>query len=211
KTDKITGSKATPEPGYAFDGWYVGENKVAATEELDKTTAIGQLTKDDRGFYQDITFIAMFVPDKTKTYTVAYESEDETKGTVTKASQSDQVLSNTAIIGSEAQEKPGYKFVGWYRVDDNQQETPVSTDKELTNEALKGFIKKDSDGLYTDTTFRAHFEIDSSKTYVVNYYSKGNGTVDPTKEGPFQVLTSDGIEGSKAEPAPGYRFKAWYK
>ncbi|MDC7294565.1 InlB B-repeat-containing protein, partial [Butyrivibrio sp. DSM 10294] len=211
KTDKITGSKATPEPGYVFEGWYVGEDKVADTEVLDKDTAIGQLTKDDRGFYQDITFTAKFKPDESLNYIVTYQSENESRGKVSVTTQTDQVLSNVKITGSEATEEAGYKFIGWYKVEDGQDAIEVSTEKVLTNAALKGYLNTDADGLYTNTTFEARFDIDGGKTYKVFYKSKGNGIVDPEDEGPFQVLTSDGIEGSKAEPAAGYKFKAWYK
>ncbi|MDC7292035.1 InlB B-repeat-containing protein, partial [Butyrivibrio sp. DSM 10294] len=213
--DDVMGSKAEPAPGYRFKAWYktVGDNDTlisGAVAVLSSALAKQYLEKDGN-IFADTNYTAEFEVDPDQTYKVEYVSDNITMGTVTNpADEGLQVLSTEGVTGSKAEAKPGYRFVGWIRDGDSE---PVSTAEEPGAAAFKAMINKDevNSNLYTDTKFIAKFEVDAGKTYVVNYYSKGNGTVDPTKEGPFQVLTSDGIEGSKAEPAPGYRFKAWYK
>lgn len=61
-TEGVTGSEAVANPGYAFDGWYVGENRVSTELVLDADTAKANVNKSG-DLYAETTFTAKFVPD----------------------------------------------------------------------------------------------------------------------------------------------------
>lgn len=64
------GSEATPDAGYHFDGWYLGEDKVS--ENLNFVPE-----KNADGIYEEATYTARFAPDEQTLYTVEYYYSDE--------------------------------------------------------------------------------------------------------------------------------------
>ena len=78
---------------------------------------------------------------------MSYESESTDKGTVTNADGDEiQIVTGAALEGdtfegSEATEKDGYVFVGWYTEDG----TEVSTVATLTYDAAKEYFNKDEE------------------------------------------------------------------
>ena len=65
-------------------------------------------------------------------------------------------------------------------------------------------------GAYVETTFTANFEPDEKQTAAVTYTAQTGGSV--TNEGDtIQIVTANGLEGSEAKAAAGYRFAGWYK
>ncbi|WP_180995255.1 MBG domain-containing protein [Raoultibacter timonensis] len=63
-TEGVTGSTATAEPGYKFEGWYVdGVGIDGAEVVLTAETAAENIEKNSDGTYADTTFTARFVPD----------------------------------------------------------------------------------------------------------------------------------------------------
>ena len=58
-TEGVTGSEAAPNPGYAFDGWYVGEDRVSTELVLDADTAKANVNKSGE-IYAETTFTAKF-------------------------------------------------------------------------------------------------------------------------------------------------------
>ena len=81
----VTGSTATANAGYKFDGWYVGDKKIeGAEEELTADLAAANVNKNGN-IYVDTTFTAKFVPDEEQTkevlYTVRHMVGDEVRDT----------------------------------------------------------------------------------------------------------------------------------
>ena len=203
-TDGVSGSTATPAPGYRFEGWYVGDARVdgaGATLGADEAAAN---VASSGGVRSDTTFTARFVADGAQTYDVAYVSAGG--GTVDHALDAGiQVLGTDGVSGSTATPAPGYRFEGWYvgdaRVDGAG--AALGADEAAANVASSG-------GVRSDTTFTARFVADGAQTYDVAYVSAGGGTVDHALDAGIQVLGTDGVSGSTATPAPGYRFEGWY-
>ncbi|MCR5341806.1 MAG: InlB B-repeat-containing protein, partial [Butyrivibrio sp.] len=81
-TDEVTGSTATAEAGYKFDGWYNGDEQIADAEtpELTADVAKAKLNKDGDGLNANTTYTAKFSVDESLTYKVTFESSDETMG-----------------------------------------------------------------------------------------------------------------------------------
>ena len=76
--------------------------------------------------------------------------------------------------------------------------------------AIQNLNRGDGD-TYADTTFTAKFVVDDGQTYDVRYNAE-HGTVTDTENLDIQVLSTDGVTGSTAEPEadPGYMFDGWY-
>ena len=63
-TEGVTGSTATANLGYRFEGWYVDDVKIAGAEaNLTAETAAGSIKRNADGTYAATTFTARFVPD----------------------------------------------------------------------------------------------------------------------------------------------------
>ncbi|MCR5344027.1 MAG: InlB B-repeat-containing protein, partial [Butyrivibrio sp.] len=214
-TDEVTGSTATAEDGYKFDGWYKGDEQIADAEtpELTADVAKAKLNKDGDGLNANTTYTAKFSVDESLTYKVTFESSDETMGTVDpKTTDEVQVLTTEGLVGSKAEVKNGYKFNGWSK---KGELTVFSQDAQLTVDAYKDQLNKDKNksSLYANTTFVANFEVDESQTYDVLYFSEDEsmGTVDSEGDKDIQVLGIDGVKGAKASAITGYKLVGWYK
>ena len=192
-TTAITGSTATADEGYKFDGWYKGETKISEDLMLGATDAVANLNKTQAGNYADTAYVAKFVVDPDQTYTVTYTAESN--GSVDPTTQTEQILSTTAITGSAATADPGYKFEGWYK-----GETKISENATLSAADAVANLNKTQAGNNADTTYVAKFVEDPDQTYTITYESAGHGSVDPEEE-TLQVLHADGIEGSTLSPS----------
>jgi len=168
-TDGVSGSTATPAPGYRFEGWYVGDARVdGAGAALGADEAAANVASSG-GVRSDTTFTARFVADGAQTYDVAYVSAGG--GTVDHALDAGiQVLGTDGVSGSTATPAPGYRFEGWYvgdaRVDGAG--AALGADEAAANVASSG-------GVRSDTTFTARFVADGAQTYDVAYVSAGGG------------------------------------
>ena len=69
-TGEAKGSVATPDAGYHFIGWYLGEEKVGDTVDFIPS-------KNDAGIYEEATYTARFAPDEATSYTVEFYYENE--------------------------------------------------------------------------------------------------------------------------------------
>lgn len=203
--EPLEGSKATAKAGYRFTGWKKsvdGSDLVVAEQAtLDGTTAKNNLnTLNDR--YTTTTFIATFTEQDNVTLTYAVNPTEG--GTVTNSPESLAPATGQSQ-GSTATAAPGYKFTGWTA---NGEE--AGAELVLTSEHVDAVAKKT--GIYEATTFTANFAIDEDQTVEVTYEA------DPTEGGTvtnssdtIQIVTADGLTGSKAEAAEGYKFIGWYK
>ena len=99
------GSKAVPNEGYEFIGWYIGDTLVTKNDEL-----IPQKPQDG---WKTTTYTAMF---KKKTFTVTFMSK------------SNDILKEETVEygdGATAPDAPhvdGYEFIGWDKAFDNVTE-----------------------------------------------------------------------------------------
>ncbi len=101
---------ATPNSGYVFDGWYVGDDKVEDAGTTYTFTATA-----------NATYVAKFKAQ----YTVGVSSEDTNKGTVT--GNGTYVEGTSVTLTAEA--KTGYRFLGWYK---DGASTAISTSATYT-------------------------------------------------------------------------------
>lgn len=184
--DDITGSTATPQEGYKFEGWYKvnadgTETRIeGATNTLGTDLVRNNLNGAD-GVYSDTTFKAKFVADEAKNYDVFYTTDGN--GTADPTVNKDvQVLGTDKVTGSTATANDGYKFEGWYKVGADGEETRIEeAGAELTAEVAKKYVNVSNDGIHSDTTFEARFTVDSDQTKDLS------ATVDYALSGVFQV------------------------
>ena len=189
----LTGSTATPNTGYKFDGWYVKDNDTPISgldpaEELDAETAKKNLNKDGN-LYAKTTFIARFVPDENQTVPVIYTTDENgilwggpVIGSITYNVNiaTGKVWLNNAFVDKlepvPTYPKEGYEFDRWIRVSDKK--TIEGADSTLTDEKARPNLNQ-KDGLYQKTEFKAIFRPQTNLSYTVNYY--WNGTEIPVK------------------------------
>ena len=126
----VSGSTATAKPGYKFAGWYKATGEatyewVTGDPELTSELAESKLNRDEKtGLYQNTVFEARFEPDAGAKVPVTYKAENGTlKGTT---SQEAQVVTGEGLTDVTATPNTGYKFDGWYVVDKNYNEIPIS-------------------------------------------------------------------------------------
>ena len=222
----LTGSTATPNTGYKFDGWYKGDERITTDLTLTPEKAKDKLNKDENGLYVNTTFTAKCVLDEaqnaTVTYTIFHGQSDY--GSIAPAAQqiilqaTGKLASGDPISGSTATANKGYKFVGWYKVTGWTTEwiTEWITDKpELTPEVAEQNLTRNEQGLYQNTVFAAKFEPDENDQAEVIYQVE-NGTILNTSGSTsisqfVQVVTGEGLTDVEATPNKGYKFVGWYK
>lgn len=214
----LTGSTATPNPGYKFDGWYKGDERITTDLTLTPEMAKDKLDKDENGPYVDTTFTAKCVPDEDQHATVIY-TIDKTQigyGTVypsiyqTILQATGKLANGDPISGSMATANPGYKFVGWYKVTGEETYEKVTDDPELTSELAESELNRDEKtGLYRNTVFVARFELDAGAKVPVTYEAE-NGTLEGTTSQEAHIVTGEGLTDVEATPNKGYKFDGWY-
>lgn len=180
----LTDVEATPNKGYKFDGWYNGDERITTDLILTPEMAKEKLNKDENGLYVNTTFTAKCKLDEaqnaTVTYTIFHGQSDY--GSIAPSAQ--QVIlqatgkqaNGNPISGSTATAKPGYKFVGWYKVTGwtTEWQTEWITDKpELTPELAEQNLTQNEQGLYQNTVFAAKFEL-NDYAYTVEHYWIGD-------------------------------------
>lgn len=194
----LTGSTATPNKGYKFDGWYAvdknGDKHLISgldpAEELDAETAKKNLNKDGN-LYAETTFIARFVPDENQTVPVIYTTDENgilwggpAIGSITYNVNiaTGKVWLNNAFVDKlepvPTYPKEGYEFDRWIRV--SPETTIEGADSTLTDEMARPNLNKADDGLYQETEFKAIFKPRTNLSYTVNYY--WNGTTEKVTE-----------------------------
>lgn len=207
----LKGSTATPTDGYKFDGWYVGDKKIeGAPQTLDLNTVKANLAANDDGTYKDTEFTAKFVIDASKTAKVSYISEDPVRGGVSLDGEEVQIVtgdqpSGDPLQGSTATAKPGYKFTGWKKIADGS-EVFVTDQAQLSGEKAKESLNVQNDR-YADTTFIATFTEKDKVTLTYVADPKDGGTLTQSQENLSPATGS--AQGSKAQPANGYKFINW--
>ena len=208
----LTGSTATPNPGYKFDGWYKGDERITTDLTLTLEKAKDKLNKDENGLYVNTTFTAKCVLDEaqhaTVTYTIFHGQSDY--GSIAPSAQ--QVIlqatgkqaNGDPISGSTATAKPGYKFVGWYKVTGWTTEwiTEWITDSpELTPEVAEQKLTQNEQGLYQNTVFAAKFAPDDYAYTVEHYWIGDKDNLDAQ---PFQT---DAAESQTAPYGSTVKYK----
>lgn len=214
----LTGSTATPNPGYKFDGWYKGDERITTDLTLTPKMAKDKLDKDENGLYANTTFTAKCVLDEDQNATVLC-TIDKTQigyGTVypsiyqTILQATGKLANGDPISGSMATANAGYKFVGWYKVTGEETYEKVTDDPELTSELAESKLNKDEKtGLYRNTVFVARFEPDAGAKVPVTYEAE-NGTLEGTTSQEAQIVTGEGLTDVEATPNKGYKFDGWY-
>ena len=221
----LTGSTATPNTGYKFDGWYKGDERITTDLTLTPEKAKDKLNKDENGLYVNTTFTAKCKLDEDQNATVLYTifrgqsdygSIDPSAPQIILQATGKQANGNP-ISGSTATAKPGYKFAGWYKVTGWTTEwiTEWITDSpELTPEVAEQNLTQNEQGLYQNTVFAAKFEPDENDQAEVIYQVE-NGTILNTSGSTsisqfVQVVTGEGLTDVTATPNTGYKFDGWY-
>ena len=214
----LTDVTATPNPGYKFDGWYKGDERITTDLTLTPEMAKDKLDKDENGLYVNTTFTAKCVLDEDQNATVLC-TIDKTQigyGTVypsiyqTILQATGKLANGDPISGSMATANPGYKFVGWYKVTGEATYEKVTDDPELTSELAESELNRDEKtGLYRNTVFEARFELDAGAKVPVTYEAE-NGTLEGTTSQEAQVVTGEGLTDVTATPNKGYKFDGWY-
>ena len=214
----LTDVTATPNPGYKFDGWYKGDERITTDLTLTPEMAKDKLDKDENGLYVNTTFTAKCVLDEDQNATVLC-TIDKTQigyGTVypsiyqTILQATGKLANGDPISGSMATANPGYKFVGWYKVTGEETYEKVTDDPELTSELAESELNRDEKtGLYRNTVFVARFELDAGAKVPVTYEAE-NGTLEGTTSQEAQVVTGEGLTDVTATPNTGYKFDGWY-
>ena len=168
----LEGSTATANPGYKFDGWFVGETPVTTADAdgsdgytLTAEEAKAALNRADNETYAATEFTAKFSIDASEaskvdvTYTAV-------NGTVDNESDRIQIVTADGLEGSTATANSGYKFDGWF-----VNEAPVkiadadgSDGYTLTAEEAKAALNRADNGTYAATTFTARFSVDDGQT-----------------------------------------------
>ena len=222
----LTGSTATANKGYKFDGWYKGDERITTDLTLTPEMAKDNLDKDENGLYVNTTFTAKCVPDENQQAAVIYMifRGQSDYGFIAPSAQQ-YILQATGkqangdpISGSTATAKPGYKFVGWYKVTGwttEWQTEWITNSPELTPELAEKNLIRNEQGLYQNTVFAAKFELDENNQAEVIYQVE-NGTILNTSGSTsisqfVQVVTGEGLTDVEATPNKGYKFDGWYK
>lgn len=213
---------ANPIEGYRFEGWYLHDVRIDEAEgsTLEAATAKVKLHKIEP-LYTDTTFVAKFVPDKTKIATVLYTISIGQSDYGSIAPSAQQIILQAtgkldsdvggSVSGSTATAKPGYKFAGWYKATGEATYEWVTGDPELTSELAESKLNRDEKtGLYQNTVFEARFEPDAGAKVPVTYKAE-NGTLEGTTSQEAQIVTGDGLtDVTAATPNKGYKFDGWY-
>ena len=151
KTGTVSGSTASPKPGYSFAGWYTDSGCTTPVTSADGTTSEKTFTpaKGTDGVYEEETFYALFTEnDVTITYTAT------TGGSVSGATEVVKASTGT-VSGVTAIPSPGYEFDGWYS--DSGLTTPV-TAADGTVDGAKFTPAKNNDGIYEQKTYYPKFK-----------------------------------------------------
>ena len=204
-TGQAGGSVATPNNGYKFISWTTANGDVVG-ESLTLTGAeVDKWAKTEEDIYETKVFRANFAIDEDQTATVTYTAE--TGGSVDNPSDTIQIVTGNTLTGSTAAAAKGYRFIGWYK-----GEEQISRELSLTPEDVEAELERNEDRTYKDTTFTAKFEPDPRQWVTVSYQSEDQtkGTVDRVSDF-IQIVTGEPLNGSAATAKPGYKFVGWYK
>ena len=214
----LTDVTATPNPGYKFDGWYKGDERITTDLTLTPEMAKDKLDKDENGLYVNTTFTAKCVLDEDQHATVIYTIDETQRGYGSVVPSIIEIIlqatgkqaNGDPISGSTATANKGYKFVGWYKVTGEETYEKVTDDPELTSELAESELNRDEKtGLYRNTVFVARFELDAGAKVPVTYEAE-NGTLEGTTSQEAHIVTGEGLTDVEATPNKGYKFDGWY-
>ena len=221
-TGEAEGSKVTTtNAGYTFMGWYDAED----TNFENPLTTISEdgtfkPAKDDDGLNVAGDYVALFKenPNVTINYTVVTVDEDwglisKVGGGVLPTSETLAPATGTAL-GSTATENPGYVFMGWYvlREDNNYKfATPLTLNAEEKNDVM--FVPAKEGGLNIARTYVAVFMEDDSVQIVfkTKTFSSDGDEQDEVTLKDVKVAPAGESPSSTATAKPGYTFKGWFK
>ncbi len=173
---------ATPEPGYNFVEWKLGDKSVSSDATFTPN-------KPETGWVDGMTYTAVFA--EVNKVTIHFVSEDENKGTVSgEANQSlNPVRGNATTV--TAVPKDGYEFAGWYLGNDEVGSTAE--------------FKPDRPSIgWSEVTYTAKF---TEKKVTIRYEATTGGTVTSASE-EVNAVTGE-PNGSTARPNEGYAFDKW--
>ena len=177
-TADASGSLATANPGYSFEGWYKNEN---CTEAVDTSWVADQKITPQMVDGKNVaaTYYAKFVEDEV---TINYKVVGpEGCGTVNPTSETLKAETGVAQGSTAATANNSYRFVGWYK--EQACITLLSKDAHYTPAKVNG--------LNVAATYYAKFELGVADLTITKNVSNGlNG------EKPGFVFTIVGKEGT---------------
>ena len=174
------------------------------TEELQLTVddvreVLDAQFKGDDGLYTDAAFVAKFVDESQRKFTVSYlaSGEGQVRTAGYKPGAGDEVkpgawgtsadnrkvpADGSTITGAEAQASEGYQCDGWFlrtTGDDGVTDTAVTQAAVLSREDVAGLFTTEGEGckLTGDVTFVAKFSPKTEARFAVTYGTDGNGEV----------------------------------
>ncbi|WP_141506254.1 InlB B-repeat-containing protein [Paenibacillus luteus] len=173
------------KPGYTFAGWNTLATGLGTNYAAGATLTMGST---------NITLYAKWT--LTPTYTVTYNGNGSTGGTVPSDSGAYETGTAATVLGNTGNlEKPGYTFAGW-----NTLATGLGT-----NYAAGATLTMGS----TNITLYAKWTL--TPTYTVTYNGNGSagGTV-PSDSGAYETGTAATVLGNTGNLVkPGYTFAGW--
>lgn len=103
KGNKVETIEEPKKEGYTFNGWYLGEEKYDFNKEVTSDLKlVAKWTKNVDKNEESKT------PDKTKSYTVKFNTDSKSKINDLEVKKNDKVIKPSDPV------KNGYKFLGWY-------------------------------------------------------------------------------------------------
>ena len=192
--------KAIPAEGFRFVGWFAyDENRqeVPVTENPEYTFTAGE-SQYDRVF-------ARLEEEQTFSFSawVSGEAYIEVNGENVGPDYAVENLRQGEQVTVKAIPYEGFRFVGWFAYDENQQEVPVTENPEYTFTA--------GESPYNNVFARTERE----QTFSFSAWVSGNGYLEVNGEniGPDYAVRSlrQGEQVTvKAIPAEGFRFVGWF-
>jgi len=184
---------ATPELGYQFDGWYIGENQLETNATYTYKMGDSNTEIEARFSILKHTIKLLSNKDDAATYTLSNKDDD----TITYELDSAIEHDSSVVISVEAKE--GYTFAGFYSVNDDG-----SVGELLSFDLTKTTFTIES--LQSDIQIYVKFEA-NQVDLTLNYdNTKGSVTLTP-EQATYDYASTVTL---KAEAIEGYEFKGWY-
>ena len=182
-TVTVLGAGTLTRTGYTFNGWNTVANGSGARYDAGNTYTMGTIS---------ITFYAQWTPQTT--YTVSYNGNGSTGGTVPVDGNSYATGATVTILGAGTLTRTGYTFNGWNTV------------------ANGSGARYDAGNTYTMGTVSITFyaQWTPQTTYTVSYNGNGStgGTV-PVDGNSYATGATVTVLGAGTLTRTGYTFKGW--
>lgn len=195
---------ATAEAGYKFVEWttnadenwhFAPEDGVLTSDKIAEAAKSGTI-------FEETTFVAHF--EECDEITLSFSLSDDDAGELTATSI--KVAPATGQASEvHAESLPGYHFVKWVVVRDNQEIEIPENHHALSARMIDEYAKED--GIYVTTAFKAYLEEDEDIVLSFESSNTDYGSVDTSE----QTLAPKSGEATDvvAQAQSGYRFVNW--